>query len=97
MQDLQGMSVGDKTLERPSSISGESVLDGTNIHEDFDTEGISAEELKYWAQTAPEDQKLAYVEDSPFEKTIHAANPRRKKHRSGSKYGWLANGHYLQS
>jgi len=33
--------------------------------EGFDTEGISAEELKYWSQLAPEDQKLAEVEDLP--------------------------------
>lgn len=34
--------------------------------EGFDTEGISTEELKHWSQLAPEDQKLAEVEDLPI-------------------------------
>ena len=37
---------------------------------DFDTEGMSKEELKLWSRNAPEDQKLIVeIEDSPVKKS----------------------------
>lgn len=42
--------------------------DVATTFEDFEIEGISAEELKYWSQLAPNDQKLVQVirvDDSP--------------------------------
>lgn len=95
MQDLLDRSMGANTSGGSSSISEESVLGGSDVHEDFDTEGISAEELKYWAQMAPEDQRLAHVEEPTSEETIHSTNPYCKKHRSCSIYGSLANGDRL--
>lgn len=34
--------------------------------EDFEVDGISPEEMKYWSKLAPEDQKLAEVQNSPI-------------------------------
>ena len=45
--------------------SEESDVEG--VQETFDVEGISAEELRYWSELAPQDQKLTEVEPSAVE------------------------------
>ena len=37
------------------------------VQETFDVEGISAEELRYWSELAPQDQKLTKMEPSAVE------------------------------
>ncbi|KAL8832846.1 MAG: hypothetical protein Q9191_000030 [Dirinaria sp. TL-2023a] len=77
MQDLLDRSI-DANISGASSLkSEENALGGLGVHEDFDTEGISAEELKYWAQIAPEDQRLALVEEPTFEETINSRSSHR--------------------
>ena len=56
------------TVEEEDDLTSEEG-DGTALHERFDTEGISAEEMRYWLQFAPEDQKLAGVEDPPVKES----------------------------
>ena len=40
------------------------------VQETFDVEGISAEELRYWSELAPQDQKLTKMEPSVENRTI---------------------------
>lgn len=68
---------GGASTERTKAgeISMSGATEGDEITEDvaaafegFDIDGISAEELKYWSQLAPNDQKLVQVvqvDDSP--------------------------------
>ena len=68
------------TLKRPSLEAVESARDKSMLHEYFDTEGISAEDLEHWTQMAPEDQKLAHVEELAFEdKAVAPASERKGK------------------
>ena len=57
----------EKELDIEDGPSSE--VDDMNLT-DFDTEGISKEELELWSRHAPEDQKLVTeIEDSPIKKS----------------------------
>ena len=51
--------------QKCSSRKSKDVVDSPKVFGNFNTDGISQEELEYWSQIAPEGQKLEDIEKTP--------------------------------